>query len=51
MRCLVRSLREPQDLTFRIGGTELERTIRMLRLDPADGPCELLLASLTVGGW
>jgi hypothetical protein len=51
MRCLVRSLREPQDLTFRIGGTERQRSIRMLRLDPADGPCELLLERLTIGGW
>ena len=51
MRCLVRSLRAPQDLTFRIGGSERERSIRMLRLDPADGPCELLLERLTVGGW
>ena len=50
-RCLVRSLRAPQDLTFRIDGTERQRSIRMLRLDPADGPCELLLERLTVGGW
>jgi hypothetical protein len=51
MRCLVRSLREPQDVTFRISGTERERSIRMLRLDPAEGPCELLLERLTIGGW
>ena len=49
LRCLVRSLREPQDLTFHISGTERQRGIRMLRLDPADGPCELLLESLTIG--
>jgi predicted O-methyltransferase YrrM len=51
MRCLVRSLRKPQDLTFRIVGNESERSIRMLRFDPADGPCELLLESLTIGAW
>ncbi len=50
-RCIVRSLREPQDLTFVIEGTPCERTIRALRLDPADGPCELLLESVTFGAW
>ncbi len=51
MRCIVRSLLEPQDLTFPIDGTAHQRTIRMLRLDPGDGPCEVLLEGVTVGRW
>jgi predicted O-methyltransferase YrrM len=50
-RCLVRLLREPQHLTFPIKGTTRERTIRAMRLDPADGPCELLLENVTFGTW
>jgi len=51
MRCIMRALRTPQDLTFPLSGTDPERTIGMLRLDPGDGPCEVLLESVTVGRW
>ncbi len=50
MRCTVRSSSGMQDLTFRFVGSQSARTIRMFRLDPADGPCEVLLEIMSVGG-
>jgi predicted O-methyltransferase YrrM len=50
-RCIVRSLRVLQDLTFCFRGPQSARTIRMFRIDPADGPCEMLLERITIGGW
>jgi hypothetical protein len=49
-RCAVRSLGDAQDLTFCFRGSAHARTIRLLRLDPADGPCVMLLERLTIGG-
>jgi len=51
LRCLLRQSHETQDLTFCIAGSERAATLRGLRLDPADGACELLLESVTFGAW
>ena len=51
LRCLLRQSHETQDLTFCIGGSERADMMRGLRLDPADGICELLLESVTFGAW
>jgi predicted O-methyltransferase YrrM len=50
-RCLVRSASGMQDLTFRFRGSPEAQSIRALRLDPADGPCTMLLERLTIGSW
>jgi predicted O-methyltransferase YrrM len=50
MRCSVQSSGKSQDLTFCIRGSGHARTIGLFRLDPADGPCVMLLESVTVGG-
>lgn len=50
-RCLLRSASGMQDLTFRFGGSPEARSIRALRLDPADGACTMLLERLTIGTW
>ncbi len=49
-RCIVRSSSGVQDLTFAIPGSPGARTIRLFRLDPADGPCVAVLDRMTVGG-
>lgn len=49
-RCIVRALREPQDLTFPIPGSPRERTLKAPRLDPGTAACQLLLVSVTLGG-
>jgi hypothetical protein len=49
-RCGVRALGDAQDLAFRLRGPANARTIRFFRLDPADGPCTMLLERITVGG-
>jgi predicted O-methyltransferase YrrM len=51
LRCLLRRSHETQDLTFCIAGSEQAVPMRGLRLDPADGACELLLESVTLGAW
>jgi hypothetical protein len=50
-RCLVRSASGMQDLTFRFRESPEAQSIRALRLDPADGPCTMLLERLTIGSW
>jgi predicted O-methyltransferase YrrM len=50
VRCGVRALGDPLDLSFYLRGSPHARTIRFFRLDPADGPCAMLLERLTVGG-
>jgi hypothetical protein len=50
-RCIVRASNEPQDLTFSFSGTERERTMLMLRLDPGENPCTMLVESVAFGRW
>ena len=50
-RCIVRSWSSAQDLTFRLRGPPRARTIRMFRLDPADGPCVMILERFAIGAW
>jgi predicted O-methyltransferase YrrM len=50
IRCGVRSLADMQDLTFRFRGSAHDRAVRLLRLDPGDGPCAMLLERMTIGG-
>jgi hypothetical protein len=48
-RCIVRASSGVQDLTFTLRGAPEARTIRLFRLDPADGPCVALLYRITLG--
>jgi hypothetical protein len=50
-RCIVRASNERQDLTFSFSGTERERTMLMLRLDPGENPCTMLVESVAFGRW
>ncbi|HET7882200.1 MAG TPA: class I SAM-dependent methyltransferase [Acetobacteraceae bacterium] len=48
-RCIVRAASGVQDLTFSLSGSTEARTIRLFRLDPADGACVAFLDRITLG--
>ena len=49
-RCAVRSPTGTQDLTFFIRGSAQARKIRLLRVDPGEGACSMVLERMTIGG-
>ena len=49
-RCAVRAFGDVQELSFWFRGSARARTISWFRLDPADGPCVMLLERVTIGG-